>query len=111
VGEQLRAQASLLWREPRFRRHLVAEALHRSRSAVWWEASGLVSGLRRERVPPVGPVGRAGRSWWRGPRARWSRTSWWERAERTLHVLNAVSPAFTAALPFGEWLAEQVDAL
>lgn len=110
VGEQLRAQASLLWREPRFRRHLVAEALHRSRSAVWWEASGLVSGLRRSEF----------RQWGRsGVRAQLVARSTGtlvtdfvvERAERTLHVLNAVSPAFTAALPFGEWLAEQVDAL
>ncbi|MBW1878173.1 MAG: L-2-hydroxyglutarate oxidase [Deltaproteobacteria bacterium] len=30
---------------------------------------------------------------------------------RSLHVLNAVSPAFTCALPFAEYLAEEVDDL
>ncbi len=29
----------------------------------------------------------------------------WERAEGSLHVLNAVSPGLTCALPMGEHLA------
>ncbi len=29
----------------------------------------------------------------------------------SLHVLNAVSPAFTCALPFAEYLADRVDEL
>lgn len=29
-----------------------------------------------------------------------------ENDERSIHILNAVSPAFTAALPFGEWVVE-----
>lgn len=34
-----------------------------------------------------------------------------EGDERSFHVLNAVSPAFTCALPFSEFVAERIDAL
>jgi len=32
-----------------------------------------------------------------------------ERDARSLHVLNAVSPAFTCALPFASWVCDQVE--
>jgi (S)-2-hydroxyglutarate dehydrogenase len=31
-----------------------------------------------------------------------------EQGERSTHVLNAVSPAFTCALPFGEMVVERM---
>ena len=34
-----------------------------------------------------------------------------EEGDRSLHVLNAVSPAFTCALPFGEHLADRLEAM
>lgn len=30
-----------------------------------------------------------------------------ERTESSLHVLNAISPAFTSSLAFSEWIVEQ----
>jgi L-2-hydroxyglutarate oxidase len=32
-----------------------------------------------------------------------------ERGERSLHVLNAVSPAFTCALPFADHLVSRME--
>ena len=34
-----------------------------------------------------------------------------ESAGRSLHVLNAVSPAFTCSLPFADHLVERLEAL
>jgi L-2-hydroxyglutarate oxidase LhgO len=34
-----------------------------------------------------------------------------EGDDRSFHVLNAVSPAFTCALPFSEHVCDQIDAL
>ncbi|MEI2779686.1 MAG: hypothetical protein V9G19_27765 [Tetrasphaera sp.] len=33
-----------------------------------------------------------------------------EHGERSTHVLNAVSPAFTCSLPFAEVVVDQMDA-
>lgn len=108
VAEQVRAQLSLLLREPRFRAHALTEAAHQSRTWVWLEAAQLVEGLRR----------RDFRAWSRpGVRAQLVRRATGqlvndfvvEPAERSVHVLNAVSPAFTAAMPFGELLADALE--
>jgi len=32
-----------------------------------------------------------------------------EGDERSIHILNAVSPAFTCALPFAEFVLDQVE--
>jgi L-2-hydroxyglutarate oxidase len=110
VVEQLRAQVSLFLKEPRFRAHAASEALHRSRTAVWWEAARLVDGLRRADF----------RTWSRpGVRAQLVHRASGrlvhdfvvESAEHSVHVLNAVSPAFTASLPFGEELADALEAV
>jgi L-2-hydroxyglutarate oxidase LhgO len=34
-----------------------------------------------------------------------------EKSPDSLHVLNAISPAFTSSLAFAEWLVDQVEAV
>ncbi|MCA9489754.1 MAG: L-2-hydroxyglutarate oxidase [Myxococcales bacterium] len=106
--EQARVQLRLALREGSFRRHAIRELLHHSRTWVVREASSLVEGLRRARF----------RTWGRpGIRAQLvdRRTGRFvtdfvvEDGERSVHVLNAVSPAFTCSLPFGELLADRLE--
>lgn len=108
LAEQARAQVSLFLKEPRFRAHALSEAAHHSRTVVWWEASRLCGGLRRADF----------RTWSRsGVRAQLVHRATGrlvndfvvERGEHSVHVLNAVSPAFTASLPFGELLADELE--
>ncbi|MEZ4241497.1 MAG: L-2-hydroxyglutarate oxidase [Myxococcota bacterium] len=109
VAEQLRIQPRLLRRNALFRRHAVSELSKRSAWVLVREASRLVDGL-----PAL-------RSWkWGRPGIRAQlveRASGAlvgdfvvERAERSLHVLNAVSPAFTCSLPFAEHLVDLLEA-
>lgn len=109
VREQVRAQASLLWREPRFRRHLGSEALHRSRTVVWWEASRLVAGLARADFRGWGAPGVRAQLVHRAT-GRLVTDFVVERTDHAVHVLNAVSPAFTASLPLGEVLCDELEA-
>jgi L-2-hydroxyglutarate oxidase LhgO len=108
--EQARIQGRLFLREPLFRRHAVRELLKHSRTLLVREAGRMVSGLER----------RSFRRWGRpGIRAQLvDRTTGRlasdfviEEAERSVHVLNAVSPAFTCSLPFAEHLVDRLVAL
>jgi hypothetical protein len=33
----------------------------------------------------------------------------WERDDRSLHILNAVSPGFTCCLPFADLICDQIE--
>lgn len=110
VREQVRIQLRLLRGNAGFRRHAARETLKHSRTWLVREASALVTGLQR----------RAFRRWGRpGVRAQLveRRTGELvgdfviEPGHRSLHVLNAVSPAFTCSLPFAEHLADRIEAL
>jgi hypothetical protein len=103
-------QGRLMLREPAFRRHAVRELANQSRTLLVREASRLVGGLER----------RAFRRWGRpGIRAqlvdrasgRFAGDFVVEDADRSVHVLNAVSPAFTCALPFADHLVDHLVAL
>jgi (S)-2-hydroxyglutarate dehydrogenase len=75
-----------------------------SRGAVAAEASELVPGIRREHLVPY----RAGiRAQLVGRDGRLVDDLVVEETPRSVHVLNAVSPALTCSLPFAERLAEQ----
>lgn len=108
--EQSRIQLGLLRSNATFRRHAVRELAKHSRTWLVREASRLVEGLER----------RAFRRWGRpGIRAQLvSRDTGAlvsdfviEEAERSVHVLNAVSPAFTCSLPFADHLVARLEAL
>lgn len=107
LREQASLQLRLAAREPAFRRHATRELAKRSRTWLVREAGQLVRGLRR----------RDFRAWGRpGIRAqlvdrrtgRLEHDFLVEAGEGSLHVLNAVSPAFTCSLPFAEHLCDRL---
>lgn len=108
LAEQVGHQARLFLREPQFRRHVGSEVRKWSQANLVREASTLVRDLRADQF----------RTWGRpGIRAQLvERASGKlapdfviEEGERSLHVLNAVSPAFTCALPFAEHLVDRLQ--
>ncbi|MEQ1501759.1 MAG: L-2-hydroxyglutarate oxidase [Myxococcota bacterium] len=110
VGAQVRIQTRLLGTNGTFRRHAARELAKHSRTWLVREASHLCDGLSRG----------AFRTWGRsGIRAQLvDRASGdlvqdfvVDEGERSLHVLNAVSPAFTCSLPFAEHLVDRLDRL
>jgi len=101
-------QAGMAVRDARFRRLAVREAPKVLKGALARRATPLVHDLDPARF----------RTWGRpGIRAQLLDTRTdalvmdfvLERDEASLHVLNAVSPAFTCALPFAEHLADRID--
>jgi (S)-2-hydroxyglutarate dehydrogenase len=103
-------QGGLLLREPQFRAHVGSELRKWSRGHLVREAGRLARGVDLAHF----------RTWGRpGIRAQLvERHSGKlapdfvvEESGASLHVLNAVSPAFTCALPFGEHLVDRLDAL
>lgn len=110
LSEQARIQLGLFRTNPTFRRHAARELMKHSRSWLVREASQLVTGLER----------RSFRTWGRpGIRAQLVDRATGdlvsdfvvEEADRSLHVLNAVSPAFTCSLSFAEHLVDRLEAL
>ena len=108
--EQVRIQARLAATDATFRAHALREAAKHSRTWLVREARTLMRGLRR----------RDFRAWGRpGVRAQLVDRATGrlvgdfvvEDAERSVHVLNAVSPAFTGSLPFAEYLADRLEAV
>lgn len=107
VLDQAWAQISLWWSDPGVRRSVWSEAPKLSRRALVTQGAELLDDVRL-----------ADYRWGRpGIRAQLvDRTTGRlhfdfvvEEAERSLHVLNAVSPAFTCALPFAEHLVSRID--
>ncbi len=105
--EVLGREAWLLCRNQAIRRHAWRELRALGRSHLLQQASTLVDGIDTRHF----------RRWGRpGIRAQLvdMRTGELvmdfcvERGERSLHVLNAISPAFTCSLPFAAYVAEQV---
>lgn len=110
IAEQIAAQASLLSRSPSFRRHARREIALLSRAQLVRAASLLADGLSVEHFPErLAP----------GIRAQLVRRDTSElvsdfvieAAGSSLHVLNAVSPALTCALPFAEHITDRLSAI
>lgn len=97
-----------LFKEPRFRSLLVSEVRKSfSLKAVWREAQLLVPDLE----PPDLVRSFAGnRAQVVSPDGKLVDDIVVRETERTMHVLNAVSPGLTCSLPFGEELAGRVFA-
>ncbi len=105
--ESAHANAKLLT-QPTFRRHAVAEAKKLHRATLVRHAAQLARGF------PLRTFDTWGRP---GIRAQLydQRTNTlvmdfhFEGDDRSMHILNAVSPAFTCALPFAELVADAID--
>ena len=94
--------------DPGFRRLAVREVLGARRAALVSGASELVSGLR---APDWTRWGRPGiRAQLLGPDGKLDTDFRLETTRREVHVLNAVSPAFTSALAFADAIVARVPA-
>lgn len=109
LGEQVAVQTRLLTTST-FRRHALRELGKHSRTVLVAEARKLVGGLRRGSFRTWGRTGIRAQL---VDRATGGLVSDFvvEAGDRSVHVLNAVSPAFTCALPFARYLASRVEAL
>lgn len=107
--EVLGREARLFLGDPAFRRLAVKELPKIRRSRLLRDATRLVDGLRPEDFRRWGKPGiRAQLLDLEEGRLELDFVV--EHGERSTHVLNAVSPAFTASLPFAEWLVDQIVA-
>lgn len=109
LAEQVRHQAGLFAREPTFRRHVGSELRKWSRRRLVDEASALATGLSSEQFLRWGKPGIRAQLVDRAT-GRLASDFVIEEAEGAVHVLNAVSPAFTCALPFAEHLVDRLTA-
>jgi L-2-hydroxyglutarate oxidase LhgO len=114
----LTESASIVTREARlflgndfgFRDHAMSELKKYRRRHLVEAAAALATGLRREDFMKWGPPGiraqlldvKAGKL---------EMDFKFEGDDRSFHVLNAVSPAFTCSLPFSEYLVDQMEQL
>lgn len=104
-------EASLLARNDfGFRNLAVAEVRKYSRPRLAAMAARLVPDIKPEHFRAWGPPGIRAQLFDVGAR-KLEMDFVVEGNERSLHVLNAVSPAFTCSLPFADYLAERVGDL
>jgi L-2-hydroxyglutarate oxidase LhgO len=96
-------------RNPEFRRLAMAELADGGRAGLLRRAASLVDGLHPE---SFGRWGRTGiRAQLYDVRARRLEMDFrFEGDKHSFHVLNAVSPAFTCALPLATYFGKQIDA-
>lgn len=114
VGECLEVlvrEAGLLLRNDFGFRGLAAREFRKySRRRLVRLAAGLVAGMEPRRYPRFGAPGI--RAQLVNIRTRTLEMDFrCEGNDRSFHVLNAVSPAFTCALPFGRYVVDQIERL
>jgi L-2-hydroxyglutarate oxidase LhgO len=107
----LSLEAGLFWRnEVDFRRLAVRELRKCSRRALAALASELAEGIRPEDYLRWGRPGIRAQLFDLKER-KLEMDFRFEGDDRSFHVLNAVSPAFTCALPFSAYLVDQIEQL
>lgn len=105
-----RETAMFLRNDAGFRDVALAEWRKHRRAELVRDAAGLADGISRGDYPAWGAAGIRAQLVDVATR-RLEMDFRVEGDERSFHVLNAVSPAFTCALPFADYVAERVDAL
>ena len=93
-----------------FRRMVLEETLRYSKTGFLRDARKLAPALRRGDIAGIAKVGIRAQLLDRS-RMRLVMDFVVEPGRRSIHVLNAVSPAFTSSLPFAELLADRIEAL
>ncbi len=108
LGQIVLRELSLLLRNRSFRRHAIVESRKIFRHVLVAEAGRMVDGLR---LADFTKWGRPGiRAQLLDRRSGELVTDFHVEAdEHSLHVLNAVSPAFTCSLPFAVHLADSIE--
>ena len=96
----------LMWSDPRIRRHAARELRRTTRRSLLEDARGLVTELDASQFRRWGRTGV--RAQLIDVRRRALELDFVvRRAERSTHVLNAISPAFTSAWAFGRFLVQE----
>jgi (S)-2-hydroxyglutarate dehydrogenase len=103
----LRHGAMLLLRNPDLRRHAFEEIRKSSRRHVVRLASTLAEGVRVQDYPRWGQPGVRAQLY-DIRRGALEMDFVLEGDERSIHILNAVSPGFTCALPFAEHVVDRI---
>ena len=91
-----------------FRRLAIDELMKRSRKRMVWLASQLVDGVQLEHYSKWGIPGIRAQLFDTRKR-RLEMDFVLEGDEHSMHVLNAVSPGFTCALPFSEYICQRIE--
>lgn len=106
--ESANATVMMLLGDPAFRRHALSEASKLRRRTLIAHASLLAGGFPAERFAHWGRPGIRAQLY--DDRQRKLVMDFhFEGDDRSMHVLNAVSPAFTCALPFAELVVDAID--
>jgi L-2-hydroxyglutarate oxidase LhgO len=111
LGELARVlvrDARLLLADPAVRRHAWRELAKSSRRALVRHAAALVRGTLPEHFDRWGASGIRAQLY-DARRGRLVMDFLYEGDDRSMHVLNAISPAFTCALSFAEHLADAIE--
>jgi L-2-hydroxyglutarate oxidase LhgO len=115
---KLAESASIVAREARlfvsndfgFRNHAIAELRRYGRRHLVRGAAALATGVRAEDFTHWGPAGIRAQLFDVQQR-KLEMDFKFEGDDRSFHVLNAVSPAFTCSLSFSEYLADEIERL
>ena len=109
LAESVTAQAAMLLSDASFRRHAVAEAPKLLRGQLVRHATELASGFEPAHFTRWGRPGIRAQLY-DTRRHRLEMDFRFEGDDRSMHVLNAVSPAFTCSLAFAELVADAIAA-
>lgn len=102
------AQVELLWRNPALRRHALAEVRKLMPGALVQAARRLARGIDGRHFTSSGRAGIRAQLVHR-PSGALVSDFVVAHGPRSVHVLNAVSPAFTCAFPFAEQVCDELD--
>ena len=108
LGSIVREHMRLFFMQPRFRRHALREPRRSFRGALLEEARQLVPDIDRSKFT------RWGRSGLRAQLVDQNQAELvmdfrYETTERSMHIVNAVSPGFTCAWSFAKLLADAIE--
>lgn len=106
--ESAQANTALLLAHPTFRRHAIAEASKLRRQTLVRHAAPLAQGFPLDAFHAWGPPGIRAQLYDQR-RRELVMDFHFEGDDRSLHILNAVSPAFTCALPFAARVVDAID--
>jgi (S)-2-hydroxyglutarate dehydrogenase len=107
LAQTLTRGALLIGRDGALRRHAAKELMNWSRAGIVREASALATGVRVEDFQRWGRPGI--RAQLVDTRGKLEMDFVVEGDARSTHVLNAVSPGFTCALPFAEYVVDRME--
>lgn len=107
--ESAAASASMIWRDRSFRRHALRETPKMLRALLVRDARALVPSARAAQFDRWGRPGIRAQLY-DTTRSELVMDFRYEGDERSMHVLNAVSPAFTCSFAFADLVCDAIEA-